>query len=519
MKSMIRDVLFTFVLVLTTASLHAQTSIDHRYLSQPVASGKPALDFAALDNWAWVPPGVIVSDDGRFFVYKVATRSGFQSAIVQSTGNSWRYEYGSGQPGLFSGDSRWYVYMVKDSLFFLSLGKGLARQAGPVTGYQTNRKRPSDKIVWIAFQLKDSAGTVVLHHFQSGREQQIAGVKSYEFDSSGRWLLCRLKNGELLLHPLADGRALRLAGVTQYLPDKSGQTLFCITQTSGLQSVQQVNLAAGRQTSLWEGRGPDLSAGALAADEAGRQLLFTVQEKKGRETATAIWYWRAGMDKAIERVRDGSPGIDRSLCIAGSASFTGNDRYIRFNLKHKWTDTRKAGKDAVAVDVWHYRDTLIQSLQLLYGRSSPKKSWLEPKSYAALMRVEGSSEIFQLGEEYKKLSGDRVSDYAVIRRDGMLDLEELDNFARKDSVWLVSLRDGARSFFRLEYLRNPINSSSTDRYLFWFDRDRGHYFTYDLQEKREINISAAVPVYLGSDRTFDTGTIGTKYENIHTGVI
>ncbi|MGC4231477.1 MAG: prolyl oligopeptidase family serine peptidase [Niabella sp.] len=473
--------------------------------------GKPPIDFAALENWAWSPAGISISDDGHFFCYKIRSNSN-----VQSTDSIWSYDCGSIQSGVFSDDSRWYIYLLKDSLFFLPLGDGPRQFAGLVEDYKTSKRLVLDKVSWLAYKLKDSSGTLMLCHFQSNRKEKISGVKSYDFDGGGRWLLCRLNDGELLLYSLTSHHRYRLPYITQYTMDKAGKYLSYIAQVNGKQLVKKLDLSSGKETLVWESINPAVTSSSLTMDEAGHQLLFTLQQKSHAGGATTIWYWRPGMVKAEERVNNPYPGIAEGLIIDGPPSFTDNARYINFNLRPLPAAGAATSSEAAAVDIWHYQDTLIQSAQLLYSTKKMliKKRWMEPPVYTAIVSVDGNTPIY-VDDNYKRLSLIK-GDYAIVRRDGMTDPDMKEQYSSKDSVWLVSLRDGRQQFLKLEYVHNPISLSPDGRYLVWFDTDKGHYFTYDLKAHKQVNISASTLVYLGSNRTFD---VELKPDNRNTGIL
>ncbi len=53
-------------------------------------------------------------------------------------------------------------------------------------------------------------------------------------------------------------------------------------------------------------------------DEAGTQLAFIVQEKQGMGTTNALWYYGAGMKKAILMANNQSAGITPGCTISNT---------------------------------------------------------------------------------------------------------------------------------------------------------------------------------------------------------
>lgn len=74
------------------------------------------------------------------------------------------------------------------------------------------------------------------------------------------------------------------------------------------------------------------------------------------------------MIAAEEKVNDHTAGIEKGLQVTGPLSFTGNDKYVLFNLTLP-KDTSKPRPDAVQVDVWSYKDSVLQSVQAKESRA------------------------------------------------------------------------------------------------------------------------------------------------------
>jgi len=465
--------------------------------THPVASkiDNPNLDFDAIDNWIGLGPkeNLSISRDGQFFAYTVERGIEYHkrddSLVVQSTTSAWRQSYSGAGPGFFSGNDKEYVFKYKRDLYFLSLGGEQPLCVKEVASYKLPDNGRNE---WLAYRLNSNLSSLVLQSLLTKVAKRFDAVADYSFDESCEWLALLLTNvsKELVIYNLRTGIERHFQSIAGYCFDKSGKTLILKTVEKTLRgsvtSLQYVVLPEGTSKMIWSTADSAVSLGNYSVDGSGRQVLFTVQNRHDSITENSICYYKSGMNKAVMKLSNQMAGIDAGAEIQASALFTGNDRYIQFSLQQRFCSPMLL-PGAASLDVWSFRDTILQSAQQYLLKETP--------TYAAVFNLE-TGQILRLEKGCEKLCllGD---DFAIIKKSGAT--INGDRFwekdYKKDINWLVSLKDGSRTLLQTRGGDYTFWFSPGGRYLVYFDVDRHcNYFSYDLRTGKLMNISAGVPV-------------------------
>ncbi|MFI5140209.1 MAG: S9 family peptidase [Sphingobacteriales bacterium] len=182
-------------------------------------------------------------------------------------------------------------------------------------------------------------------------------------------------------------------------------------------------------------------------------------------------------------------GIDASQSIQGTSSFSDNDGYIIFTLQQR-PDLRQPKPDAIKIDVWSHKDTIIQSTQSYLQK--------KPKTYWAIIGTEGGR-LIHLQSDYQSWKGLK-GDFAVIAKTGSQ--INGDRFweadYRVDSNWLLSLKDGTRKLLKTrgDETQTHFWFSPDGNYLVYFDlEEQCNYFSYNLRTGKLVKISAGIPAW------------------------
>lgn len=433
-------------------------------LGQP---GKPVINTGVLGKW----PGVekpSISPNGNYVCYRIYNHPtpGHYTLVVQSTSSSWKktisgntLSYG----GEFSADSRLVVFQAGDSLCLLTAGSDQMKVIPGIKSWKYGRSDPGN---WLAYQLKGNKGELVLLNLVKGTEQRFAGVSDYGFDDRGNVMAIQSRG---------EGDALVL---------------------------QWVNLRdGGKATTIWSAAG-NVRVSKYVFDASGDQLAFMVQHnKKDNE----LWYYRAGMDKGELRVNDRSAGIANGLQLkAGSlGDFSISGQYIFFKLE-QIAESRKPGADAVKVDVWSYKDIVLQPAQMVEVKNGPE-------SYAAVVSRAGNR-VVQLEKDDDWLitvPRDVAGDY----------VQSFDNsnvpywwpHDRQASLYLVSLIDGSRQLLKKEVWVSHSCFSPGGRYFMYWDPEEKGYCSYEVSSGKKVNITGGLAANFTNEhsRGVNSGPVST----------
>lgn len=478
---------------------------------------KPPLDFNALDNWLSLGEYVAICPNGAYLAYAIQRgQIGYgypkklDSIVVQATGNSWRQAFANASPGFFSMDSKQYVLLDKQGLHFLKTGTNESRFVPDIASYKIST---GDNNEWLAYLSKNKE--LVLLNLVTGKEKRITGIIDFEFDPSGKWLAAFSNNTknpygakEMVIYNLRTEKESHFTGITQYEFHSGGHCVVFKTvhaaNNETVTALQYVSLVDAATETIWRTTDTSVKINNLCIDGTGSQVAFMVESHTAPffipgqanqasakslangEAERAIWHWRIGMGKAGIKADQQMVNVFKNVFISDRpCSFTDNNKYIQFYLKYK-SDPRLPGKDAAKVDVWSYKDSMLQTAQLdVAGRST---------GYLAVVDIQ-TAKLLKLEQEFEQLVC-LQGDYAVVAKLGR---EEYgDRFWEKgykeNTNWLVSLRSGERKL--LSAAASSISFSPGGQYLVYYDaKQQGNYYSYHLATGRLVNICSGVPAW------------------------
>lgn len=404
-------------------------------------ASKPIIDSNTVKKWISIGYNSSISNDGNYFMYSLFNPiRGGAGLIVQSTSSDWTRQINGTIDGTFSADSKHFFFQVKDTLTFLKLGTDEADKIFNISSVKQPRDRKDD---WLAYHKNDDE--LVLVNLQTNRTQRFSSVKSYLFDNSGQVLL-----------------------IKSYSKNESGNSF----------ELKIIYLETGDSVKLWASDTTINTAilGTYSVSFTGNKVAFYVNQN----SAASLWYYERGMDRAVEKINSQSDGIEPGLSLSGTIEFSPDEKYIYTNLSKASNLRRPASY--VNVDVWNYKDTILQSGQINGGGS------LDPQSYEAAINL-NNNKVIRLWCKF----GD------IVRKPLAGDFLIVENDSRGDRFWLnqpsyyslISLLDGSRIKMQI---KGPVNFYfSPHGKLLIYDRIAQHYLTFDFFTKRFKNISISLP--------------------------
>jgi dipeptidyl aminopeptidase/acylaminoacyl peptidase len=428
---------------LVTFHLSAQMSMS--------LESKPIIDSQAITHWPGIGREVTVSNNGKYFAYTVSSIPHEDNGLViQATDNSWKKQHAGDSKVVFSNDNRTAIFMIADTLRFLDLASQMQKDVRNVTSWKYPQKNKGE---WIAYTL-DSGKTLVVLNCLSGKEKHFDAVADYSFDDIGNSLL-----------------------IQQNLAENGSGLLL-------------LDLAQGNVVKIWSDSASTVTTNCFDAD--GSQVAFlteAIAEDKsdtgGNWKSKAIWQFKKGMNSATLKVSDHTVGIKKGLYVGSLNAFSNDGRYIYFTLQQP--EFRQQNPDFADVDIWNYRDPILQSTQLYR---------LAPPEYVAAISVTGEK-VVQLETEFEKVKAyPEKGDFVVMVHDSSGDRSWIAEYARHSvaSYTLVSLKDGSRK----ELPARPVSEfwfSPSGNYLVYYQSDtvNNNYYSYAFSSGKVVNISAAVP--------------------------
>lgn len=306
---------------------------------------------------------------------------------------------------------------------------------------------------------------------------------------------------DLVVTNLTNGQSKIFKYVSEYLFDKKGTQLLIETTKIAKDSnskalVLVYRLASNKVDTVLKGCNDCKN---YAFDETGNQLAFVAERdssSKALQKFYKLWYYTNGADSAIVVVDKNTVGQK----LGSTVSENGNPVFSKDGIKLFFgTAPIKPAKDTSLVDfelakldVWHYNDDYLQTQQLKRLDNELKRS------YMAVTKP-GSGRMVQLGDE----DAETVS--LVNEGDADWVLGETNKGNRVQSQWqgntrstayVINTNTGQKTLVG-KNLRANFNPSVSGKYVFWYDSEKKHYFTYNVANGQTKNISAGVktPLY------------------------
>ena len=282
----------------------------------------------------------------------------------------------------------------KNALSILSLADGRVTSVEKVRGFEMAR----DGGRYVVYQVDaDSTPAAAANGARggagAGAAPRAAGAGALAPADSARPAARRKDAGApLIIRELATGSEVRIEGVTNYVLDDNERWLvYSVTgaDSLGVDGVYARDFATGTTTALKKATGNYRS---LALDEAATQVGFVTDADQWKDSTPRFALYHASLgakgrapQPATLAVAAHAPVLGEGQRIAerGGVSFVKNGGVLRFNVQPVPADSIPADSLAenAVVDLWHWRDTRLQSMQRLQVGQDRNRS------YAAVWHV------------------------------------------------------------------------------------------------------------------------------------
>ena len=493
-------------------------------------STKRPLDHDVYDSWNRIQEQQL-SDDGQWVLYALVPQDGDAVLHVQSLGAAAQYTLSRGRSARFTDDGQWVVFLIKPEL-------ALEREA------KTEKKKPDD-------QPKDSLGILNL---RTGEVTRVERVKSFELPEDGSGWVAYLLEAEkaqreekpdtaeveepptppsepqaeepkeeeakkkkdkkdgttLVLRELASGEEHRFPFVLEYQFSADGEQLaFATSSKDGMaDGVFVVHAANATVDTLLSGEGNYKS---LTFTEDGTQFAFlSDRDDYEAEQPAFTLYHRAGSGPARAVAMAGTAGIPAGWWVSehGGLEFSDNGRRLYFGTAPRpepEPEEETPEWEDVKVDVWNWKDPLLQPMQLLQRQRELDRT------YQAVVDLR-NGRIVQLADA-------AVPDIEVgLKGDADIALGTSDMPYRQriswdqpgyEDVYVVDVRTGQRRSVLVEF-QGRASLSPAAKYVYWWDGHERAWFAVPVTGGQPVNLTGALP-YPVEDELHDSPMIPSSY--------
>lgn len=492
------------------------------------AQSKKPLDHSVYDGWQSI--GVkMISNDGKWTAYTVTPQEGDATLVVRSLENGREISVPRGVSPVITEDSRFVVFTIKP--FFKDVRQG-----------RIKKKKPDE-------MPKDSMGILEL---ANPGVTKIPLVKSFKTPEKGSGLLAYLierpkkdtakdrpkrpipriidaadadddkpggaaaaEPGDLVVRNLRTSAEDTIKNVTGYTLSEPGNKIVVVINPPKKDSLAKAgvwlwDVEKRKVDTLNRGHGAFVQ---FAFDEKGTQLAYlgSRDSAKAPQKFHALYYFSNGQDSARIAVSKSTAGIPSSWSVSenGTPRFSKNGEKLFFGTAPipAPKDTNIVEFEVAKVDIWHYKDDYLQTMQLKNLDRDLKRNYTAvfyPKQDRMVQLSDEQLETLVTADEGNAL-------YALGTTDANQRIALQWTGNTNKSAYLVNTQTGARKLIKAD-LDGIFSISAQGRYVLWFDMQQATWNSYETATGITRNISSHIPVQL-TDEEMDMPDHPRPYGN------
>jgi dipeptidyl aminopeptidase/acylaminoacyl peptidase len=409
---------------------------------------------------------VRISDSGRLVSYSYQTPRKDDTLYIANPEGTILHIIPCGSDLKFSDDEKWAAYKLSETF---KKQESLKKAGKPVTS------------------------KAVLINLENGEKITIDRQSSFEFNKGSDILLIQLAKedpkskapgSDLIIVDLKSGHISRKGDVSRFSLNKSGDFLaYTIESPDSL----------GNGLFLFKpGAGSDLPLDTdrkiysqLSWNEEGTALAVlkgtTPKGQKHRSNTLLSFKKLNSSPEKFEYIAEEDKDFPEGYIISENAapSFS-NDHsvyYFGISRQEKKTEKKKDADPVANVDIWHWNDERIQSVQMKQAARDRKFTF--------------TSAVRSADKKFVMLA-DSTMRYLSLSRDGLSAIGRNDKpyisdwKPRMSDYYLLDVKTGERKLIRKEQERTYGYSPDSRNYLFWID---GNFWNLDIRSGDLKNIT------------------------------
>jgi len=437
------------------------------------------LTLADYTKWSRIVQPVL-SDDGSWFAYTLRPNGADDTLHIKNLVTDKLDRIPNGQNATYSEDNRYMSYFT-------------------VPGKKEEEKLKKDK--------KQVFKTAHLKGLQQDKTLTVTRAEEASFSSDGKyWAVRRAKSEDdksknkgtdLIIHDLESGSVINVGNVSEFAFNKRGDMLAYVVDANDKvgNGLYYINLASNATVMLDGGEAvyqhlawDDIGIHRKNLGSKGRKLavLKGVSVDTLTEKPNSLLVFTA-LDKKPKRhelTKDTDKLAGHVISENNKIYFIENGNAIWFGVKRQEPKI-KMSKDTIPnVDVWHWNDDRIQSVQMVRGSRDRKAT------QTAVYHFEEDNYIQLADDKMDRLITSRHSRYKVGVDDKPY-LNDVNWGITPSDLYRVDIKSGQKTKFA-EEVNRTLEVSPDGRYYI-YQKDSA-LWVYDLEKDEKRNVSKAATV-------------------------
>ena len=483
-------------------------------LTTTLFSQKKPLDLQDYDDWNSIRSSQITKN-GNMISYHVVPNKGDQIFhLVDNIGSS-IFTYERAENASWSWDDKYIGFRIKpamdsvremkrekvkkkdlpkDTLGIYAVEKGSLVKKAPIKSYQM----PQEWSAYLFYTLdeysppKDTSKAAKEAESETEKKKEEGEAKEEKKKAKAKKAKKVSKNNgyHLVVHHLESGTEDTIHYVKSYQLAKSSAGV--VFETSGIDSTYEegiyfYNPITKDKKSLLVGK---YKYKQLRISEDATQIAFLadLDSTKALLRNHQLFYWNTDMPDAESRLDASDLAQDWMISEHGSLSFSEDGKRLFFGTAPNpmLQDTNLLPDEIIQVEVWSYQDERLQTMQ------EKTKSRDQKKTYWSLYYPK-TGQFFQLANKTipngRFAAGNRrVEQFALGTDNTHYQKASSWEGGSKNDIYAINLENGEKDLVAKGVRGFPAISPST-KYIYWFNAEDTAYFAYHTETKKTREIS------------------------------
>ncbi len=508
---------------------------------QYIQAQKKPVDHSVYDSWqslgvkSW-------SADGKNALYQVVPQEGDKLLYIRKVNSKQEIQLPRGENPVITSDSKYAIALIKP--FYKDLREAKIKK-------KKDDELPKDSLAIMklsnfeivkiplikSFKIPEKGGAKLAYLLEKNKSlKSIDSLGSNDLKKEKPSVQTTDKSKDkkaeplqLVLLDLSTGKQLVFENVVEYEFSKNGKYLALATQEPAKKEVNKedksavlkdtiaaktsygvylIDTATHTQTTLLEAKG---TFSQFVFDETANRLAFigTTDDLK-KEVKTYRLYNSFMREAAGVLVQDETKGMPEKWGVSENSKpvFSKNGKKIFLGIAalKQPKDTSFVVDDRAVLDIWHYKDDYLQSVQLKNLDKELKRS------YMAVIHLDKPKVLIPLSDANLSeltLVNEGNADYVL----GYSDIKgrvttQWSGFAVRD-YYTVDTRNGTSNLI-VAGLNGYAYSSPLGKYVVYFNRDNGSWYSYNHQTKKHLQLNSDIAVAF-ADEEFDMPDVPNAY--------
>jgi len=483
MRSSLKNLLLIFITLTIVLGANAQET--KKILSvKDYPKWNRIVSTAISDNGAWISYGYRPNDgDDTLYIKNVETGQIFTDPYCSNP--------------QFSFDSKWVAYeknMTKKESEQLKKNKKAVYTKGVLLNLETGKKMEWDKIKSIGF----SPSSQYLYVKKESNNKEIEGSDL---------LIKNLKKDHILnLGNVSEFKFNKQGSLLAYLIDadsKAGNGVYLLDLVKGIINPLDTDSATYSQL-CWDDEMLYRSEWGMKGNAIAvlkGNLPDTVQQRINSLVVFTGLNTSAPVQKIYNPSTDTNFPKDYVLSEKSELLFSFDNHRMVINIKEQ-EKKEKLSKDTIAnVDVWHWDDEIIQSVQMR------RAGRINNMTYSGILHLDNLSFTQMTSDDLRNISYNRNLDQAI-GGDPKPYISDISWGGGFSDYYLLDTKSGTKKLIE-KHVGRSMGLSPQGTYFLFFKE--GEFYAYDIMHQKLNNISAAVEVSfinINEDHPFENPSYG-----------